>query len=594
MEIQSFMRRIYESLFSFPKGRKEGTLQGEQRPGEQRQGEQQPRLRRQGERRQRTITAALSVGLLLTAAVLLGEWAAHLSADEQPGPSVILIPLDSRPVNTDLPVQLAAIADISVAVPKRESLDLFLTPGKTDELFGWLAEQKESSYDLTLIYINELLFGSLLHSREYVQYQDANAKTRQMYDYLLQRNRSAANRLVLVYILPRLLPSQYDEEMWVYEKELPELSQLRHRQALEPDNPELANRIQSLTESIPREIIRRYTSVYTEAYNVGLRLLDWLEQGLVDEVIIGLDDSAEFGLNVKAFADLKAYAAELPVSTARFLHGADELTPLIIARHCLDYGNDSEGFVLRYLTEGQEGLILPYEALPLTDNFQEKSAYLYEDKPIATARAGAAPYIGRPKYIYLFSDEEATAEELKATWETIRRDKTRPSGAYVGLADIAKTNGAWAPLIESIGPDRVYRYVDTYAGWNTAGNSLGTVMAHLLFWEAAQDFSGPGKKEARLLHETMQKRRLIDDYVFQSVVRQELIAWTVTAGFPYLSFGGRWMEANDQLQVMMEEALAPWPKFAPAQQGRSLSQKGQPFPWQFSFPWPRSFEIRIE
>jgi hypothetical protein len=160
------------------------------------------------------------------------------------------------------------------------------------------------------------------------------------------------------------------------------------------------------------------------------------------------------------------------------------------------------------------------------------------------------------------------------------------------LADIARVNGSWPPLIASIGPDRLYQYVDVYAGWNTAGNSLGTVMSHLLFWEAAQAFTGPAMQKAAARHEDLQKLRLIDDYFFQTQVRPALIDWTTREGFPYLTFGGRWMEANEKLQELMETALADWPQLMPAESPGDL-RPGQAYPYRFSFPWPRSFEIWI-
>jgi len=342
--------------------------------------------------------------------------------------------------------------------------------------------------------------------------------------------------------------------------------------------------------------------VNTEAYNTGLSLLRWLELGLVDEVVIGLDDSAQFGLNVKTFNELKAYAARQNQQHAYFLHGADELSPLIIARHCLDIGQDSESFILKYLSEEPEDLMLPYEAIPLTENFQEKAAYLFDEKHDLMTGDGNRPVTGEspaasrrlvrsgiPKYIYLYSDREASPEQMKTLWQTIRKDRARPANAFVGLADIAKTNGAWAPFIESAGPDKVIHYVDAYAGWNTAGNSLGTVMAHLLYWESAQSLSGSRWREASVQHENLRKLRLIDDYFYQSKIRQEIIDWTVREGFPYLTFGGRWMEANDKLQEMMDKALAPWPMLMPV---RGV-QKGSGS-CDYRFPWPRSFEIRIE
>ena len=563
------------------------------------------RGRRQALRRRRSLTYLLSLALLFAGAGLLWLYGDYPVAGQAVKPAVIMIPLDSRPVNTDLPRRIAGIAGISVALPELELLDQFLTPSDPVQLFEWLKDQSESKYDVTIIHINELLFGGLLNSRESAQYEQTNRKLQVMFDYLLMRSRTSSNRLILVYIMPRLLPSQYDEAMWEYEVELPEFSQLKHRLALDPGDEGLAGRIKALETIIPREIRSRYQSVFAEAYNAGLSMLDWLGQGLVDEVVIGLDDSAEYGLNVKAFNDLKALARQRDQKDAFFLHGADELSALIIARHTLDYSGGAEDFQLRYLSEGQEDVIPPYEAMPLKENFREKAAYLFdgkqdEEKTGDQIRDKSLPsgnqrnYLSAPKYIYLFTDQESSDEQMRAAWAALRSDKERPKRAFVGLADVAKVNGAWAPLIECVGPDQVYRHTDAYAGWNTAGNSLGTVMAHLMFWEAAQGFPVRERKEAADRHENLQKLRIVDDYFYQSKIRQKLIDWTVERNFPYLDFGSRWNwdDANDQVTKMMTDELLLWPGLAPADRANQPKNR-EASPMSFEFPWPRTFEIRI-
>ena len=88
-----------------------------------------------------------------------------------------------------------------------------------------------------------------------------------------------------------------------------------------------------ILSAVPQEIRHRYETLYVQAYNTGLNLLDWAGQGYADEVLIGLDDSAEYGLNIKVFNDLKSIAAQRGLTKAFFLHGADELAALAIARH---------------------------------------------------------------------------------------------------------------------------------------------------------------------------------------------------------------------------------------------------------------------
>lgn len=525
--------------------------------------------RRRLNRRRALLLAAPAV--LLLAALGLWLFVGLSGGSGYTPPRVVLLPLDSRPVNTDLPAQLAAIGGVDVILPDAGLLDQFLTPSQPEPLYEWLSANTGESDEVVILHVNELLFGGLLNSREEAQYRDASDKLSALQDYLLRIPPKPNQKMVLIYILPRLLPSQYDEEMWAYEKELTELSQLKHKAAL--DDLSVYPRIYELEGLIPQAVRQRYETLYVQAYNTGLSLLDWAGQGYADEVLIGLDDSAEYGLNIKAFNDLKTIAAGRGLTQAFFLHGADELGALAIARHSLELGPDSQSFHLTWLTPGQEEVIFPYEAAPLRQNYAEKLSYIYYGQTAETTGL-------REKYIYLNTSQELSAEQMAGAWKSIKEDD-RPRDALTGLADVAKVNGAWQPFIDAAGVDKVYDYVDAYAGWNTAGNSLGTVMAHLLFLERGESLSGAAGREARQAADSARKLRLLDDYLYQAVVRPELIEWTKAQGFHYLVFGSRWQEANEKLQSMMAETASAYKLF-------------QGMDYRYSFPWPRYFEIWIQ
>lgn len=490
---------------------------------------------------------------------------------------IAMIPLDSRPVNTDLPQTLGTIGGFQVILPDEDLLDQFLTPSKPEPLLDWLYSTGTEA-DLLIIHLNELIYGSLLNSREVGQYLDSHEKLAKV-ETFLNNQRNSKQNIQLIYILPRLLVSQYDLTMWAYEKELSSYSQLKHQQKIKPDNEEINKALSQLEETIPQEILGRYNSLYVEAYLTGLKLLSWLEEGLVNEVIIGLDDAAPYGLNVQAFHRLKTEAEKQMLDHAFFLHGADELAPLAIARHSLNL-QDPEAFSCLYLTPEDANKIFPYEAISLQENIEEKIAYLYAPKNFET-KLKKRPVLNAKKTLILNTNQAMSKEAMDQAWTDIGSLTT-----YTGLVDVAKTNGAFTPFIDQVGLEKVYDYVDSYAGWNTAGNSLGTVIAHLLFYEQGQNLPFWLQGKAFKAHEKLQIIRLLDDYIFQSKVRSEFTSWSLANGFHYLSFGNHWSKANDQLQKMMLEAIKPYPSLSIiSDQGKTPT---------FTFPWPRSFEIKIQ
>lgn len=511
--------------------------------------------------------------------------------------SIAMVPLDSRPVNTDLPQQLAEIGGLHVALPPASLLDQFLTPSDRAGLMEWLKNQASES-DLLVLHLNELLFGGLIESRTDSQYQDAEAKMADL-EALLSAPEIRSKTIVLVYVLPRLLPSQYDPAMWAYQDALCGYSRLRHQLSENPGNQALRKAFEEQQTAIPREILAHYDMLFLEAGQVGNRLLDWADQRLADEVVIGLDDAAPYGMNVQVFQGLQETSQGQ--DQVYFLHGADELASLIIARHALA-PLGSESLLPVFLTPGDETLVPPYEAASLKENFEEKKHYLYAPLASEQASAFAGSIHGavenlrnarqpaaRPKYVVIHSRAVLDASQISRAWQQVAQLRTAlPSSPLIGLADTAQINGASKAFIDGIGLGAVYHYTDVYAGWNTAGNSMGTVISHLLFLEEGQTLRGSGRLASLEAHQKLQRLRLIDDYLYQIQVRSAFNQWAQTNGYAYLSFGDRWPEANAKIQSMMEEALAPYPGLMP--ENTSESKAG----YRFSFPWPRSFELHIQ
>lgn len=149
-------------------------------------------------------------------------------------------------------------------------------------------------------------------------------------------------------------------------------------------------------------------------------------------------------------------------------------------------------------------------------------------------------------------------------------------GAVIGLADIAFTNKADTGLLAAVGVNELYRSVDVYAGWNTAGNSTGTVLAHTVLLDALkQRFAG--NKKGLAVHQEFQAVRIIEDYLYQGLIRDKFNEWAQREGIDTDDFGPRWDEANRKLHELLAPLLA------------ELSYTG----YTAVFPWPRSFEIRV-
>lgn len=478
-----------------------------------------------------------------------------------PRQDILLIPLDSRPANTQYAQMLGELGNAAVILPPAELWDNYLKPAPTEELMDWL-ERNSAGADKIIIFTNELINGSLIASRDAASYGDMEKQLDRFEEYL---GKNKNKDMTVLFVLPRHLPSQFTK-LWDYRDSLTRWAEISHRAETGPLGREEKTKLQAkltlLQKEIPPEVLKRYTQVYAESGLLVKRLVKFTGDSLIDELVIGLDDAAPYGLNIKLYNELKDEISTYPEEKIKLLHGADDLTMLVLAKK-LGGLKKSLVFDLIWLYEQDEREVFPYEGVPAGQMIEEKIDYL----------GGRRGEDGKFK-VFIHSrpgDGENVAGRLL---EQIGANSKKDS--ILGLADIAYTNRADSELLAAVGANKVYRLVDTFAGWNTAGNSFGTVLAHSIIFDALNR-RFPGNKKGLAVHRQFQAVRIIEDYLYQGMIRESFNIWAQEEGIDTADFGPRWDEANCKLLELMTPALS------------ELSYEG----YGAVFPWPRSFEIRV-
>jgi hypothetical protein len=152
----------------------------------------------------------------------------------------------------------------------------------------------------------------------------------------------------------------------------------------------------------------------------------------------------------------------------------------------------------------------------------------------------------------------------------------------VGVADLAYCNGGDPALIAALEEGGALPNLSAYAGWNTAANTLGTVIAQLCLTLCAPGDTGPNHTaQRRFLTE-----RLIDDYGYQTLVRPQAAEQARARHADPFNLG----EAAEPLQAVISEALLPLAHRYASQV--SDSKKAESV--RISLPWRRLFEIEVE
>lgn len=353
---------------------------------------------------------------------------------------ISIVPLDSRPCNTQYPQLIGGIMNQNVILPPTEILDNYTSPSNSEALWKWMDDTAKYS-DKMIIYTNQLFNGGLIASRSYVNSDSIDYDVNRLSSFIAKYPNVD---IVVVSILPRLLPSQFDVNFQGYQKALAEWGKKLDFNYTMNVNPP------TYPEGVPLEVAQRYQNLYNYHANLSTKLGELANSGVLKNYFIGQDDGEEFAPSNIIYRKLleKAY------KNVTIQKGADELTMMICA---MDSPKPRE-INLVYTNPEATSTYLPYESAPLKNIVNEKLHIL-----------GITVNPNSKDTLIIHNDPNYTFQVTNL----IPNDKK----GYVAIADVAYTNRGDVNLKNLLfNKDTLYK-VDAYSGWNTGANTIGTALS---------------------------------------------------------------------------------------------------------------------
>jgi hypothetical protein len=469
---------------------------------------------------------------------------------------LVYLPLDDRPVNYDDPACLGALADLQLDRPPREWLGNPWRPSRHAELIHWL-ETAASGADALLVAIDTLAYGGLIPSRTSAE----SAETILARLEVLKRLKAARPGLqILAYNvilrISRADSAEEEKEYWaVYGSRMFRLSYLEHKGNLgEATAAEEAERA-GLRAEIPDTVVSDYLQGRARNHAVNRAVLDWLAEGVFDYLLLPQDDTADYGWNIAEARALQSLIrARGLVRRAITYPGADEIGSVLLARYACTQAGFEPRVWARYSSAAGPHAITAYEDRPVHELLKAHLAPLNGVVAETPEAADLALFINAPAEAQGAADLQALLEpELAATeinspgaaneiYRLTRREMTTPRRSVeefgralaaalagpvpVAVADVAFVNGADLALGRLLMREALAPRLAAYAAWNTAGNTLGTVLAHAVLraLTLGREASlarpvAPGQQAAHL---AFLFRRFLDDYSYQALMRTKV------------------------------------------------------------------------
>jgi hypothetical protein len=341
--------------------------------------------------------------------------------------------------------------------------------------------------------------------------------------------------------------------------------------------------LESVEASIPPNILSTYRAARARNHAVNQKMVEWLGEGVFDFLLITQEDCSEFGLHRLEQDVLTRQVARLGLTERFVLHpGADEAALTLLARHW----NSGATFRLHPSNPEDMERIAPFEDVPYQQSLLSHLAAqrgvlveggadfeLFVNAPAATPRKEQDPEKAAARRAIVM----ALAGEIEAALE---------AGKSVALCDVAYPNGADEMLLRELEKRTLLGRLAAFAGWNTAGNTTGTLLAQCAALKsgARTHDSTVAQVAASLPNRTFVFERLLDDWCYQSAVRSRVEKVARDKGVSPFDMQGQ----GAAIETLTRQELNNFAHIlAPRQFGLQLDRVDVTLPWQ------RTFEVEL-
>ncbi|MFI7611759.1 DUF4127 family protein [Nonomuraea terrae] len=431
--------------------------------------------------------------------------------------TLALVPLDERPACAALPREIAAVAGARVLLPPPSALPRVRRAGDTAALADWLRSVR---CDAAVVALETLGYGGLIASRTVPATVEEVAGRWSA----LREVRAPVHAVTLVTRTPDSDDAMEEPGYWsAHGPALHRLSASLHRLSAGQDASRPSD-VPGLPDvpgvpsaqgagipgepEVPDDVRGDFLRRRLRNHALNLTALGLLADGTLESLVIGADDTAVWGLATAELGWLRSWASWLGDGRVSVRPGADEAVSTLVAR--VLSGGTPVGFSVE--AAGPLDRVAPYENMPVERTALGQIAacggVAGSDVCLVVHvpdQSGADWAVAPPA-----ATDARAAEKVAALVERLLGE-----GRRVAVADCGQPNGADPALVAALAGRGLLHRLTAYAGWNTAGNTIGTAVAHAVAVVAGQR---AGTFDARA-HRRLLMRRLVEDYGYMTGAR---------------------------------------------------------------------------
>lgn len=480
---------------------------------------------------------------------------------------ILFLPIDSRPCTCDDPIILGELAGHEMIYPDIHILDDYKIPSDPNVLSIWLTNNADGC-DYAVISAEQLAYGGLLSSRKMNCTIEEAKKHLDVIARVKERNKKI--KIYLTSVIMRTTISTLKKEDQIWWKKISEYSAYSNELYSDKIKKQL------LEKEIPANILNEYHSCRNRNHQINLYCEQLVSKGFVDQLYYLQEDTKKGGIQEQEQARLMQQSDILKIKEKVFLHnGTDEIAGALIGKITRESFRLTNKIHIEYFNPVDSNFIPAYEDHPYSKTIQdyikscgaEESSLTESDTVIAVY----LPKDGIQNDLSINPEQvicRYTDQELVEFCSRI--EKWLSMNKQVALLDVYAANGGESTLMKWLNEMGLLNKIHIYSGWNTASNSLGSLLGEVLCLPVLGE-----KARSQIFW-----RHVLDDYVYQGVVRRRIQKTLENRHQDIWNINNMEM-ANQIINKSMHATVDEL----------NLSNQGMQF--QVSLRWPRIFEVKI-
>ncbi|GEL77065.1 DUF4127 family protein [Tenuibacillus multivorans] len=435
---------------------------------------------------------------------------------------IALVPIDQRPVSYDLPRDLARIGGWDVVLPPKHQLGFLKERADIDGVWSWL-ENVIDDVDGVIVSMDMLLYGGLVPSR--INQEDLSVILDRLERLKLIKKTNPSLPVMAMSSTMRISNNNINEEEKVYWKDygvkIYQYSYYAHRYEIHQELED-QKKMKRLEVEIPEVILQDYLSTREKHFKVNQKLIEYVESKWLNFLVFPQDDTSEYGLNIKEQEILHQTIYQKKLFQNILIYpGADEVASTLVTRLIYQSVNQSPPtFYPIYSGESGSFLNAMYEDRPIRESVKGQvyaiGSHIVDSVQDADIVLGVNVPGKKQGDLALghYLNQVDTNDRNIGEW-TKRLSYYFRKGKAVAVADLAYANGADETMVKHLFSEWHLTDLIGFAGWNTAGNTMGTVVSQAALYVLAERIGLKITEEKDYLL----RIRYLDDYLYQAKIR---------------------------------------------------------------------------